>query len=74
MSRYFKGSFPLVCLKCGHEFTQPLARVEAVSEFPCPKCGTVNKLDTQELRDRMRSLDKGLDKLRRQMRKFGKSR
>jgi len=76
MAKYFgSGRFPLVCLnpKCGKEFSETVSRLEADPNVTCPHCGVINKLDTKELRDAMRAMDQGLDGLRRQMRKFGKS-
>jgi predicted RNA-binding Zn-ribbon protein involved in translation (DUF1610 family) len=63
---------PFACAKCGHKTQKTFTWLETHTEFTCPKCGTVAKIDNRDLKAKMADIDKAIYKLAKSFGKLGK--
>lgn len=54
----------LPCGKCGYEFQETIARLESNPDLTCPKCGTVNNFDFNDVAAKLKEMEESIRKIR----------
>lgn len=60
------------CPECGQKMNEPIGRLKHDANLTCPKCKTAFRIDAEQLRSGIKTIEKSLDDLRKTLRKLGK--
>lgn len=47
------GRIGIICAHCGHEFREEIGRLRDEEDMPCPSCGGIIDLNSDDIRSRI---------------------